>query len=152
MLSRRSFRCFSAAAPKFELPDLPYAYNALEPIISGEIMQLHHAKHHQTYVNNLNLGLSKLHDAESTGDLSQQISLQSLIKFNGGGHLNHSMFWKNLCPTAQFVEPSGDLSKHINKRFGSLDKLQSEMSTLAAAVQGSGWGWLVSLPIIYSIA
>lgn len=132
------------AAGKAQLPDLPYDYNALEPVISAEIMRLHHAKHHATYVSNLNVALEKLHQAEAHGKLSEQISLQAAIKFNGGGHLNHSIFWENLCPTAKYADPSGTLKDLIVKRFGSLSDLQHEMSTKAAAVQGSGWGWLVS--------
>merc|ERR1712107_830407 len=79
------------------LPDLPYDYNALEPVISAEIMQIHHSKHHQTYVNNLNMVEEKLSDAVAKNDVSSVIGLHGALKLNGGGHLNHSIFWQNLC-------------------------------------------------------
>lgn len=98
-LSRRS---------KYTLPDLPYDYNALEPVISAEIMQLHHQKHHQAYVNNLNAALERSEQAQSKNDLATVLTQQPQIKFNGGGHLNHSIFWKNLCPPKQAKgHPSG---------------------------------------------
>merc|ERR1711884_680831 len=87
----------TAVRGKATLPDLPYDYNALEPVISAEIMQLHHSKHHQTYVNNLNAAEEKLAEASAKNDVSAIIGLQGAIKFNGGGHINHSIFWKNLC-------------------------------------------------------
>ena len=76
------------------LPDLPYDYNSLEPVISAEIMQLHHGKHHATYVNNLNVAEEKLADAVAKSDVSSVIGLHGALKFNGGGHLNHSIFWQ----------------------------------------------------------
>lgn len=83
---------------KHTLPDLPYDYRALEPIICAEIMQLHHSKHHATYINNLNVAEEKLKEATAKGDVNTQIALAPAIKFNGGGHLNHSIFWQNLSP------------------------------------------------------
>lgn len=95
---------------KYTLPDLPYDYNALEPVISAEIMQLHHQKHHQAYVTNLNVALEKADTAKRADDLNSITALQEQIKFNGGGHLNHSIFWKNLCPPKQAKgEPTGTL-------------------------------------------
>lgn len=82
----------------YSLPDLPYDYGALEPHISGEIMELHHSKHHATYVKNLNTALEKKAEAESKNDIEGVVALNSAIQFNGGGHINHSIFWKNLCP------------------------------------------------------
>ncbi|CAE6440833.1 unnamed protein product [Rhizoctonia solani] len=124
------------------LPDLPYEYKALEPHISEEIMTLHHKKHHQTYaVANLN----KLTGLTDPSSVRQQIGLQSAIKFNGGGHINHSLFWKNLAPASGAggkLKP-GPLSDAINRDFGSLDDLKSEFNTAALAIQGSGWGWYV---------
>ena len=125
-----------------KLPDLAYDYGALEPIVSGEIMQLHHAKHHNTYVTNFNLAMEKYAEAEARGDYSTMISLQGAIKFNGGGHVNHSMFWKNLAPPKDCEPPSGELLSMINRDFGSLEKLQDKFSAQTVAVQGSGWGWL----------
>ncbi|KAJ3150027.1 aspartate--tRNA ligase msd1 [Geranomyces michiganensis] len=133
-----------ALRTKYTLPDLPYDYNALEPYISAEIMQLHHAKHHQTYVTGINTAEEKLDDAISKKDLREAISLQHLIKFNGGGHINHSLFWTNLAPQKQGggEPPKGALANAINSQFGSLDEFQKKFSAQTAAVQGSGWGWL----------
>jgi len=130
------------AKAKHTLPDLPYDYNALEPVISAEIMQLHHSKHHQTYVNNYNVAEEKLAEAVSKGDVSSVIGLQGALKFNGGGHVNHSIFWQNLCPVSQSGEPSAELMEAITKDFGSLENLQTKLSASTVAVQGSGWGWL----------
>merc|ERR1712008_431777 len=127
---------------KHTLPDLTYDYNALEPVISAEIMQLHHSKHHQTYVNMYNVAEEKLADAVSKGDASSIIGLQGALKFHGGGHINHSIFWQNLCPVSQSGEPSADLMAAIIKDFGSLENLQTKLSASTVAVQGSGWGWL----------
>merc|ERR1711936_1265131 len=119
-----------------------YDYNALEPVISAEIMQLHHSKHHQTYVNNYNVAEEKLAEAVSKGDASTVIGLQGALKFNGGGHINHSIFWQNLCPTSDSGEPSPELMAAIERDFGSLDSLKEKLSASTVAVQGSGWGWL----------
>lgn len=143
---------------KFTLPDLPYDYNALEPVISAEIMQLHHQKHHQAYVTNLNVALEKADAAKNGDDLNSLTSLQQQIKFNGGGHLNHSIFWKNLCPPSHAKgHPSGmkllkcpsyligKLMELIKDAFGGFDQFKILFNTQTAAVQGSGWGWLVPL-------
>lgn len=130
----------------FQLPELPYSYEALEPVISREIMELHHKKHHQAYINNLNASLEKYKAAEQSKAVDQMISLQSAIKFNGGGHVNHTLFWENLAPRKEGGEPQGDLLKAIESSFGSLEKLIEEMSAKSAAVQGSGWGWLAMHP------
>eukprot|EP00051_Salpingoeca_urceolata_P026476 m.477438 g.477438 ORF g.477438 m.477438 type:complete len:233 (-) comp20845_c0_seq1:155-853(-) len=132
------------ARGKHTLPDLPYDYNALEPVVSAEIMEIHHAKHHQTYVNNLNALEEQHAEAVGTGDIAKVISLQGGLKFNGGGHINHTIFWTNLAPSSQGGgdEPTGDLLSAINKDFGSLDKFRDDFSAKTVAVQGSGWGWL----------
>lgn len=128
----------------YRLPDLPYDYNALEPVVSAEIMELHYSKHHRAYVNNLNAALEKYHEAESKNDISSMIALQSLIKFNGGGHINHSIFWTNLGPVSKGAgqKPKGDLSKAIDRDFASFEAFQEKFNASAAAIQGSGWGWL----------
>ncbi|KAK3242911.1 Superoxide dismutase [Mn], mitochondrial [Cymbomonas tetramitiformis] len=131
-------RAFSAAA----LPDLPYDYNALAPIISPEIMELHHKKHHAAYVTNFNIAMEKYADAEAKGDLAAMIALQGAIKFNGGGHVNHSIFWQNLAPVKDCAPPSGELASSIEADFGSLDAMITKFNGSAAGVQGSGWGWL----------
>jgi len=152
MLSLRNFASRQMLRPlansvtsvksKHSLPDLPYDYNALEPVICAEIMQLHHSKHHQTYVNNYNVAEEKLADAVSKGDASTVIGLQGALKFNGGGHINHGIFWQNLCPTKDSGEPSPELMAAIQRDFGSLDALKEKLSASTVAVQGSGWGWL----------
>jgi len=126
---------------KHTLPDLPYDYNALEPVISAEIMQLHHSKHHATYVNNLNVAEEKLNDAVAKSDVSSVIGLHGALKFNVGGHLNHSIFWQNLCPGGS-GDPSGELAAAIARDFGSFEAMKEKLSASTVAVQGSGWGWL----------
>lgn len=131
-------------AQQYKLPELPYDFNALEPVISAEIMSLHYNKHHAAYVANLNKALEQLATAEQKNDLDTQISLQRAIKFNGGGHINHSIFWTNLAPVNKGggTPPEGALAKAIDQTWGSLDKFVEQMSAKAVAIQGSGWGWL----------
>lgn len=115
-----SSRCLSTPPTSFTLPDLTYDYGELEPYISAEIMKIHHTKHHQAYVTNLNVAFGKLQEAEAKKDVSSIISLQQAIKFNGGGHLNHSIFWQNLLPQKQGggVLAEGDLKKAIDAQYG----------------------------------
>jgi superoxide dismutase, Fe-Mn family len=128
----------------YQLPALPYELNALEPIISTEIMTLHYTKHHATYVANLNKALDEYAEAEKNNDLPKMVALQAAIKFNGGGNINHSIFWTNLAPKDKGggTPPQGALLAEINKEFGSLDKLIEQMTSKTVAIQGSGWGWL----------
>ncbi|CDZ97813.1 manganese superoxide dismutase [Phaffia rhodozyma] len=125
----------------YTLPDLPYAYDALEPYISKEIMILHHSKHHQTYVTNLNAAIQAF---SQTNDIKAQIALQSALKFNGGGHINHSLFWKNMAPadSADAKLTEGSLKTAIDKDFGSFEEFKKKFNTATLGVQGSGWGWL----------
>merc|ERR1711979_15154 len=134
-------RVLGNVAMKHTLPDLPYDYNALEPTISAEIMQLHHSKHHNTYVTNLNATEEKIAEAQAKGDVSTAVSLQPALKFNGGGHINHSIFWQNLSPNGG-GDPSGELLEAIKKDFGSVENMKSQLSASTVVVQGSGWGWL----------
>lgn len=140
----RSSSAFSAAAStcraKHTLPDLGYDFAALEPVISREIMELHYTKHHQTYVNNLNNAETQLQEAISKNDVSKIIALGGAIRFNGGGHINHSIFWKNL--SANKSEPSAELKSAIDKRWGSYENFKKDLIGQTVAVQGSGWGWL----------
>ncbi|URD88219.1 hypothetical protein MUK42_28483 [Musa troglodytarum] len=126
------------------LPDLPYDYGALEPAISGEIMRLHHQKHHQAYVTNYNNALEQLEAAIAKGDVTTVVRLQGAIKFNGGGHINHSIFWKNLKPVNEGggEPPHSSLGWAIDTDFGSLEALVQKMNAEGAALQGSGWVWL----------
>ncbi|PNY10784.1 superoxide dismutase [Trifolium pratense] len=128
----------------FTLPDLAYDYGALEPVISGEIMQIHHQKHHQTYITNYNKALEQLHDAVGKADASTTVKLQNAIKFNGGGHINHSIFWKNLAPVREGggEPPKDSLGWAIDTHFGSLEALIQKVNAEGAALQGSGWVWL----------
>ncbi|KIM27534.1 hypothetical protein M408DRAFT_24465 [Serendipita vermifera MAFF 305830] len=134
------------------LPDLPYAYNALEPYICEEIMTLHHKKHHQTYVNGLNAAEQSFAAAATP---REKIALQAAYKFNGGGHINHSLFWKNMAPAAHGAKHGagcggvlkpGPLADAINQNFGSLDEMKKQFNAATLAIQGSGWGWLVLKP------
>lgn len=129
---------------QYQLPPLPYEFSALEPVISAEIMELHYTKHHQAYVNNLNKALEMYAEASAKNDLPAMIALQSAIKFNGGGHINHSIFWTNLSPKNKNggIPPLGNLSDALNKDFGSLQNFIDQFSIKTVAIQGSGWGWL----------
>jgi len=130
---------------KATLPDLPYDYGALEPAISGKIMELHHKNHHQTYVNSYNTASEQLQAAESKQDIAAAIALQPLINFHGGGHLNHTLFWENLAPKNQGGggEPEGKLKSAIETSYGSFSDFQSKFNAALAGIQGSGWAWLV---------
>lgn len=142
MFTRTSRRFLSTT--KFTLPDLSYGYGELEPVISGTIMQLHHSKHHAAYVTNLNAAAAKLEEAIHKNDVTGIVAAQQAIKFNGGGHLNHTIFWKNLAPPSKGGGelPNGELKTLIESQFGSLDNLVAKMSAATVGVQGSGWGWL----------
>lgn len=120
-------------------------YGALEPSISGKIMEIHHKGHHQTYVNNLNAAVENLQQAITKNDTASQVALKGAINFNGGGHLNHTLFWENLAPKSAGggEPPSGALNKAINDTYGGLDQLKTQMNTALAGIQGSGWAWLV---------
>lgn len=128
----------------YQIPDLPYDYNALVPVISAEIMELHYTKHHKGYVTNLNAALEKYHEAEAKHDIASMIALQSAIKFNGGGHVNHSIFWTTLTSpsSAGSLNPQSHLVKAIEKNFESFDLFKEKLSATSVAIQGSGWGWL----------
>ena len=136
---------FIFMSASYTLPDLPYDFSALEPVISAEIMKLHYSKHHAGYVTNLNAALEKYATAEKTKDLSTMIELQQAIKFNGGGHLNHSVFWTNLAPIGKGggEKPKGELLEAIIEQFGSLEQLMEQLRSITVGIQGSGWGWLV---------
>lgn len=120
-------------------------YGALEPAISGKIMELHHSKHHQTYVTSYNNALEQLQSAQSSNDIKAQNALLPLINFHSGGHLNHTLFWENLSPKGENggEPPSGALAKAIDESYGSLEELKKKMNAALAGIQGSGWAWLV---------
>lgn len=116
-----STAAFSSEA--FKLPDLQYDYHELEPFVSAEIMELHHSKHHNTYVTNLNNVMDATLDAQARGDVAAVVALQPALRFNGGGHINHSIFWENLAPPSKGGggEPEGELKKYIDKAFGDFE-------------------------------
>jgi len=128
--------------PVYTLPDLPYDYAALEPAISGEIMQLHHDKHHQAYVDAANQTLEKMEAARSGGDFGSIVGLEKTLAFNLGGHVNHSVFWKNLSPDGG-DKPTGELAAAIDSYFGSFDGFRAHFKAAATTIQGSGWAMLM---------
>ena len=127
----------------FTLPQLPYAASALEPHIDAQTMQIHHGKHHQAYVDNLNKALAGTeHENKSLEDLVAKAgSISPAVRNNGGGHWNHSFFWEILGPGGG--QPSGRLSEAINQTFGSLDGLKEKVNAAGATRFGSGWAWLI---------
>lgn len=154
---------------KFELPKLPYSYDALEPYIDARTMEIHHTKHHQTYVDKLNAALEKhphlleerIQRREEGGEngsdtMTLEILLSDLssipenirgaVRNHGGGHLNHSFFWRTMCPLTLSQSkggPAGALAKAINNSFGDYQKFKDEFSKAAAGIFGSGWAWLI---------
>ena len=129
---------------KYELPQLPYGYSALEPHISEEIMKLHHDKHHAGYVNGANAALEKLEKARN-GEI--QIDMKAVLRdysFNFGGHILHSVLWPNMAPAGKGGgTPGGKIADKINKNFGSFDKFKAQLSDAAKTVEGSGWALLL---------
>ena len=126
---------------EYTLPDLPYDYSALAPHIAPEIMELHHSKHHNTYVQGLNTTLDKLAEARDKNDFGAIVGLEKTLAFNLGGHVNHSAFWNNLPPDGG-DKPTGDLAAAIEKDFGSFDGFQAHFTAAATTIQGSGWAIL----------
>jgi Fe-Mn family superoxide dismutase len=126
---------------KYTLPDLPYDFAALEPHISGKIMELHHDKHHQAYVTGANTALEQLAEARDSGNLANVNKLEKDLAFNLGGHVNHSIFWTNLSPEGG-GQPEGELKAAIDEFFGGFDKFQAHFTAAATGIQGSGWAVL----------
>ena len=146
----------------FELPNLPYAHNALEPYIDARTMEIHHGKHHQAYITNLNKALAdhKSLQGRSIEELLRGIAdlpegIQSAVRNHGGGFANHSLFWSTLSPTGG-GSPTGTLAEAIRSTFGSFENFRTKFSSAAAAQFGSGWAWLVvdaeGRPHVYSTA
>lgn len=125
----------------YVLPDLPYDYGALAPHISGEIMELHHSKHHQTYVNGLNSALDQLAEARANESFGAITGLEKNLAFHLGGHINHSVFWTNLSPDGG-DEPTGDLAAALDDAFGSFAAFRAQFTANALGIQGSGWSIL----------
>ena len=124
--------------PIYTLPDLPYDPGALEPHLSGRIMELHHGKHHAAYVRGANTTLEQLHEIREKGDFTAISMLERNLAFNVSGHVLHSVFWTNLSPDGG-GEPSGDLAELLDDTFGGVSGFRQQMTEAAATVQGSGW-------------
>ena len=126
----------------FELPNLPYAHDALEPHIDAKTMEIHHGKHHAGYVSKLNAAIEGTDmEGKSLDDLVKNHSDNGAVRNNGGGHWNHSLFWEIMSPNGG-GEPSGALADAINSAYGSFDKFKEAFSNAAATRFGSGWAWL----------
>lgn len=135
----------------FKLPDLPYGYDALEPSVDAQTMQIHHSKHHATYVTNVNAAVSKFPELQSLGivDLNKAVGKNSIpsgvagaVRNSGGGHYNHTFFWNVMTNPSNTNGPSADLKEAIDSSFGSLDELKTKFNAAAASRFGSGWAWL----------
>jgi superoxide dismutase, Fe-Mn family len=133
----------------YQLPDLPYAFDALEPHIDARTMEIHHDKHHGTYVNNLNNALQGHDDlaSKSIEDLMSHLdavpeNIRTAVRNNGGGHVNHSLFWKLLSPNGGGT-PTGPIAEAIDAKFGSFDAFKEQFAAAGTGRFGSGWAWLV---------
>lgn len=130
----------------YVLPDLPYDYAALEPYYSARMLELHHDKHHNAYVDGVNATLEKLAAARASDDLGAIVGLEKTLAFHLSGHVLHTLFWKNLTPGGT-GRPEGDLAAAIDEHFGSFDAFRNQLSKSASSVQGSGWGALTWEPL-----
>jgi len=130
----------------YTLPDLPYDYGALEPALIGQIMELHHDKHHAAYVKGANDALEQLAEAGESASPVTTVGLEKTLAFNLSGHVLHSIFWQNLSPDGG-DRPGGELAKAINEYFGSFEAFSKRLSTATTGVQGSGWGVLGFEPV-----
>ncbi|MFI0406335.1 superoxide dismutase [Actinomadura sp. 3N508] len=130
----------------YVLPDLPYDYAALEPAITGEILELHHSKHHAAYVKGANDTLERLAEARDKEQYGGLVGLEKTFAFNLSGHVLHSVFWDNLSPDGG-DRPDGELSAAIDEHFGSFDAFRKQLTTATSTVQGSGWGVLAWEPL-----
>ena len=127
----------------FELPDLPYAFDALEPHIDARTMEIHHDRHHAGYTNNLNNAIAGTElEGKSIEEIISNVSGNAAVRNNGGGYYNHNLFWTVMSPNGGGA-PSGDLAGAIDQKFGSLGGLKDEFSKAAATRFGSGWAWLI---------
>ncbi|MCX6628071.1 MAG: superoxide dismutase [Candidatus Solibacter sp.] len=139
----------SAAELPFTLPKLPYAFDALEPYIDAATMQIHHDKHHQAYVDNLNkaVGADAALSRMSVDELLQHLdtvpaAIRTQVRNHGGGHANHSLFWQTLCPAAKSGKPAGRLAAALERSFGGQEKFEDRLQAASMGVFGSGWAWL----------
>ena len=131
---------------QYRLPDLPYDYAALEPAITGEILELHHSKHHAAYVKGANDTLERIAEVRDKEDFSGIVGLEKTFAFNLSGHVLHTIFWENLSPDGG-DRPEGELAAAIDEHFGSFDAFAKQLSATTSTVQGSGWGVLAWEPL-----
>lgn len=131
---------------RYVLPDLEYDYGALEPAISGRIMELHHDKHHAGYVKKANEALEQLEAARSDGDFARLAGLEKALAFNLSGHVLHSIFWRNLSPNGG-GPPQGELADLIDRDFGGFDRFRDQLIEVASTIMGSGWAVLMWEPV-----
>jgi len=132
--------------PQYTVPDLRYDYGALEPHVSGRIMELHHDKHHAAYVKKANAALEQLDEAREKEDFTRLAALEKALAFNLSGHVLHSIFWQNLTPSGG-GRPSGELAAAITRDFGGFERFQRQVNEVASSVMGSGWAALVFEPL-----
>ena len=130
----------------YTLPELQYSYSALEPHISGAIMELHHDKHHAAYVKNANSVIEQLDEARAKGDYTRLAALERALAFNLSGHILHSIFWTNLTPQGG-GQPDGELASTITRDFGTFDNFKRQLTEVASTIMGSGWGALIWEPV-----
>ncbi|MHB1533527.1 MAG: superoxide dismutase [Acidimicrobiales bacterium] len=130
----------------YTLPELPYDYAALEPHISGQIIELHHDKHHNTYVQGANTTVEKLASARDADDFGPIVGLEKTLAFNLSGHVLHSIYWTNMSPDGG-GEPEGELAAALTEDFGSFAKFKAQLTQATSTVQGSGWGALAWEPL-----
>ncbi len=130
----------------YQLPELPYDYSALEPHISGNIIELHHGKHHNAYVQGANATLEKLEAARESNDYGGIVGLEKTLAFNVSGHVLHSIYWTNMSPEGGGT-PEGELALALKEAFGSFDNFKNQLTQATATVQGSGWGALAWEPL-----
>ena len=131
---------------KYVLPELRYDYGALEPHISGRIMELHHDKHHGAYVKGANKTLDLLEEVRAKEDFSHLPGLEKSLAFNLSGHVLHTLFWQNMTPKGG-GRPQGELARHIERDFGGFDRFRRQLTEVSSTIMGSGWGALVWEPV-----
>jgi Fe-Mn family superoxide dismutase len=131
---------------KYTLPELDYSYSALEPHVSGKIMELHHGKHHAAYVKNANVTVERFDEARAASDYSRLAALEKALAFNLSGHVLHSIFWRNLTPKGG-GRPDGELARAIDRDFGSFEQFRAQFTEIASTIMGSGWAALVWEPL-----
>ena len=132
--------------PRYVLPDLSYDYSALEPAISGQLLELHHSRHHAAYVKNANATLDRLDEARAKEDFTRLAALERALAFNLSGHVLHSVFWRNLAPRGS-DRPQGELAAAIERDLGGFEAFKRQMNAAAGSIMGSGWAALVWEPL-----